>query len=274
MRRTRGPNATKRTRAGFCAINISRRHGGRRGFGNDISASLRLHAPGRVTESSGATRIPEFGNALPNQGAMFSVPDEVRRPENVTETVSAGGQNPGFWRSLWSELGWKYSESADGIQMVLDGAGFVLPPADLLNGGISAIRGDWAGAGVNVVAIIPVVGDGIKGGKMAAEALEQGVKHADEVKGGVYVLKDGDDVMRSGRTNDFKRRAAEHKRKPELEGYQFETKHKTNDYHTQRGLEQKVHDEFKPPLDKIEPISPHNPRKPEYIKAAEDFLNQ
>ncbi len=80
MRRTRGPNATKRTRTGFCAGSISQRRRGRRGFGNDISASLRLHAPGRVTEIGSGEIATETPLLLPNQGSMFSVPDEVRRP--------------------------------------------------------------------------------------------------------------------------------------------------------------------------------------------------
>ncbi len=149
--------------------------------------------------------------------------------------------------------------------------------ADLANAGIYALEGDYVNAGVSSAAMIPVAGNFVTGGKWAkrgAEAIGEAAKHADEVKGGVYVLKDGDDVMRSGRTNDFKRRAREHKQNPELRDFELEPRHYTNDYPTQRGLEQIVHDELKPPLDKIEPISPNNPRKPTYIKAAEDFLNQ
>jgi len=42
--------------------------------------------------------------------------------------------------------------------------------ADAANAGISLLRGDYVGAGVNAVAILPVVGDGIKAGKMATKA--------------------------------------------------------------------------------------------------------
>ena len=36
----------------------------------------------------------------------------------------------------------------------------------------------------------------------------------------------------------------------------------------QRGQEQLLHDEYKPPLDRVRPISPQNPRQDEYLDAA------
>jgi hypothetical protein len=103
-------------------------------------------------------------------------------------------------------------------------------------------------------------------------------KGKDEVakaaKGGVYVLKDKDgNVQRSGRTKDLDRRKKEHKRDEETKDLDFEPVHKTDNYAEQRGLEQKVHDDHNPPLNKIEPINPKNPRKEEYKKAAEKHLN-
>ena len=51
--------------------------------------------------------------------------------------------------------------------------GFIPGPlgmvADLANAGVSLIRGDLVGAGINVIAIVPVVGDAVKGGKMATK---------------------------------------------------------------------------------------------------------
>lgn len=58
----------------------------------------------------------------------------------------------------------------DGIQTALDVAGFVpglgaIP--DLLNAGISALRGDWVNAGMCVLAAVPGVGDVAAAGKLA-----------------------------------------------------------------------------------------------------------
>lgn len=78
--------------------------------------------------------------------------------------------------------------------------------------------------------------------------------------------------MRTGRTNDLARRAAEHARNPILRDLQFEPAHRTDIYSQQRGLEQILHKEYAPPQNKINPISPKNPRLEHYIKAAEEFF--
>jgi hypothetical protein len=78
--------------------------------------------------------------------------------------------------------------------------------------------------------------------------------------------------VRSGRTNDLLRRQAEHARDPLLKDYQFDPVHRTDVYSQQRGLEQMLHDQYNPPLNKIRPISPRNPRLPEFMKSAEEFL--
>lgn len=69
----------------------------------------------------------------------------------------------------------------DGIQLALDAAG--LAPGvgaipDLLNASISAIRGDWAGAGLSIVAAVPLVGDVATAAKFA----KTGVKTAKVAK--------------------------------------------------------------------------------------------
>ena len=96
-----------------------------------------------------------------------------------------------------------------------------------------------------------------------------------QAKGGVYLLRDpaSGDVMRSGRTNDFNRRASEHQNDPALGAMNFEQAHKTDVYRQQRGLEQITHEQYQPPLNKINPISPTNSRRQEYIDAAHDYLN-
>jgi len=97
-----------------------------------------------------------------------------------------------------------------------------------------------------------------------------------EAKGGVYLLRDPltGEVMRTGRTNDFNRRSSEHKGDPALGELNLEPVHKTDVYEQQRGLEQVLHQQYQPSYNKISPISPTNPRRVEYMKAAEDYLKQ
>ena len=94
--------------------------------------------------------------------------------------------------------------------------------------------------------------------------------------GGVYALRDPNtgEIVRTGRTNDFPRRKAEHALDPNLGQYEFETLNPTNIYAEQRGLEQIAHELYNPRLNKINPISPSNPNKPTYIKAANGYQGQ
>lgn len=97
-------------------------------------------------------------------------------------------------------------------------------------------------------------------------------KEADEAVGGVYSLRDeAGNVVRTGRTKDLARRRGEHARDPELGQYRFRPEYRTDDYTTQRGLEQLLHDEWLPPLNRIRPISPRNRRIDEYLRAGQEF---
>jgi hypothetical protein len=97
---------------------------------------------------------------------------------------------------------------------------------------------------------------------------------AAETRGGTYLLRDADtgQVMRTGRTCDLARRAAEHRGDPLLRDFEFEPVHRTDVYSEQRGLEQLLHDNYQPPLNRIRPISPNNPKLPNYQDAAKSFL--
>lgn len=79
-------------------------------------------------------------------------------------------------------------------------------------------------------------------------------------------------VVRTGRTNDLARRAAEHNRDPALREYIFDEVHRTDIYAEQRGLEQMLNEHYKAPLDRINAISPRNRRLQEYVDAARSFL--
>ncbi len=69
----------------------------------------------------------------------------------------------------------------DGIQLALDAAGFVpgfgaIP--DLINASISALRGNWAEAGMSLLAAVPLIGDAAAAVKIA----RKGVKFAKTTK--------------------------------------------------------------------------------------------
>jgi hypothetical protein len=112
----------------------------------------------------------------------------------------------------------------------------------------------------------------LRGGLVGAEAA-QGAEKA-LIEGGTYLLRDlkTGKVMRTGRTVNFLRRAGEHGRDPVLKIFEFEPIHHTGSYAEQRGLEQYLHNLYGPPLNKINPISPWNPKGPSYMKAAQIFL--
>jgi len=89
-------------------------------------------------------------------------------------------------------------------------------------------------------------------------------------KGGTYMLVDDETgkVMRTGRTNDLKRRRLEHARHPETKPYPMRVDKQTDHKPAQRGREQIIHDLHQPPLDKQNPISPKNPKRQQYLDAA------
>lgn len=125
---------------------------------------------------------------------------------------------------------------------------------------------------------VPAIGSIRMAGNVA-----DGLKTAEKIgdvagidKGGVYALTDKTtgEVVRTGRTNDLTRRSFEHAKNPNTSGFDFNIVHRTNDYSTQRGLEQILHDINTPVLNKINPISPNNPNLKKYLDAAKDFLKK
>lgn len=160
--------------------------------------------------------------------------------------------------------------SLDDIQTVLECAGF-LPGIgvfiDGANGVIYLFRGEYGAAAISFVAMVPIVGDAAAAARLASKA-------DNVIDAGTYVLRHRDtgEVMRVGRTKSFDRRAAEHARDPKLKDFAFEATHRTRDYNQQRGLEQMLHDRYKPPYDRINPISLRNPSRGDYMSAADQFL--
>lgn len=112
-------------------------------------------------------------------------------------------------------------------------------------------------------------------GKLEAQVAEHVVPPAKVVegslpKGGTYLLVDQrtGKVMRTGRTKDLERRKVEHQRDPETRPYPMKEDKRTDNRSEQRGREQMIHDAHQPPLDKINPISPKNPQRQQYLDAA------
>ncbi|MFZ1074006.1 MAG: RHS repeat-associated core domain-containing protein [Verrucomicrobiia bacterium] len=94
-------------------------------------------------------------------------------------------------------------------------------------------------------------------------------------KGGVYALRDPatGDVMRTGRSNDLARRQGEHARDPRFGDLTFDPLYRTDDYPTQRGLEQMAHDQYQPPFNYVSPISPGNPNYMNYMNSAQQYVS-
>jgi RHS repeat-associated protein len=91
---------------------------------------------------------------------------------------------------------------------------------------------------------------------------------ANTPSGGVYTLRDpaNDGVQYVGRTNNLTRREAEHRvAHPDLA---LRPEFRSDNYEVQRGAEPILHDRYQPPLNKIQPISPRNPRRAQYINTA------
>jgi hypothetical protein len=122
-------------------------------------------------------------------------------------------------------------------------------------------------------------------GEAAAEATALEAAGAESevaaARGGVYTLRDAEGaVVRTGRTNDLERRAAEHANDPVTQDLDFQTEYRTDDYAEQRGLEQDLYDRYPEAqvqnggLNKIRPISPSNPNLSDYMQAAADYLSR
>ena len=100
---------------------------------------------------------------------------------------------------------------------------------------------------------------------------------AERARGGAYTIRDKQtgEVVYVGQTDNFERRSREHARGrfPE-DRYEFKPEYDTDDYATRRGLEQWLYEQYNPPMNRQRPVSPRNPRRDEYKRAAEEYLRQ
>lgn len=115
----------------------------------------------------GTISIVEPGQALEIKIRAVSLQAGNRKSENIKQEIP---------EELLQELnevdkeGLNKDSILDGIQLALDAAGMfpglgAIP--DLINASISVLRGDWVGAGLSIVAAVPLVGDLVGGVKIA-----------------------------------------------------------------------------------------------------------
>ena len=100
------------------------------------------------------------------RSASFSQKSEMQQEEAMQEIPEELLQE---FNALDRE-GLTQQSVLDGVQMALDVAGMapgVGAIPDLLNAAISVVRGDWVGAGLSVVAAVPLVGDVAGGARIA-----------------------------------------------------------------------------------------------------------
>lgn len=70
-------------------------------------------------------------------------------------------------------------------------------------------------------------------------------------------------------------RAGQYNRDPNFFDLDFKVEFRTDDYSTQRGLEQKLFNDYQqPPMNVYRPIYPRNPNGPDYMNSALNFLHK
>ncbi len=202
-------------------------------------------------------------------------------PAQLHYVPSASSAAESYGRQVGNTLGLSVSvtETMVGTGMMAGGGGLEFATAGLATPvAVPAALVGAASTAHGLVGINNFIYNSKSTGPGTATAPSQAAPEgaAAQPKGGAYVLRDAESgqVMRTGRTRDLGRRGAEHGRDPNLRDLEFEPVHRTDVYNEQRGLEQMLHDKYQPPLNKIRPISPTNPKLPMYQDAAKTFLEQ
>jgi len=112
---------------------------------------------------------------------------------------------------------------------------------------------------------------GAAAGNAASGIAEEHAERA--ARGGTYRLIDPatGETQYVGRTENLAQRQIQHRTDPIKQKLRFEVDWRTDDYAVQRGREQMLYEQYRPPLNRIRPISPRNPRRQEYLDAARRF---
>jgi hypothetical protein len=220
--------------------------------------------------------VPTPNGTDPGPGGGGLPPGETRSGRNE---ASEGRDIPQPAGDYWCQT---TQSACNHYQFITDEFGYDLglfgELAAFLPGGeiYEAMRCVDSPEALTCLSALPAAGKLFKAAKLASIAADgaHAAKGADEALGGVYSLRDeAGSIVRTGRTKDLRRRRGEHGRDPLLSEYRFQVEYRTDDYATQRGLEQLMHDEFVPALNKIRPISKSNPRIDDYLLAGQRFRN-
>lgn len=132
-------------------------------------------------------------------GGTISITDDGQHGEG-TQWVSKSQKND-FDKDVENIERIDVNAVLDGIQIALDVAGFIpglgaIP--DLTNAALSAIRGNWAEAGLSVLAAVPIVGDAAACAKLASRGVKI-AKSMDKSANGLVKATEG--------LNKFEKRA-------------------------------------------------------------------
>jgi len=252
--------------------------------------------PGVVSSVFGTrARAPSIGNCVQGTSVCGGAPWQ-RGPDSHREQVAAETMGDTYSDGTAGKFAngaatISYEFTAGYVQRESDLASLATSTAEVLLPGYDLYRctqtRECSGVviAIGIVGIIPVgmlasiAGKGILGITRAAIKWRKAKRSVNSAigeipRGGTYVLRDPvtGKVARTGRSNDLARRAGEHARDPRTRDLQFEPVHRTDVRSQQRGLEQLLHEQHNPPLNRINPISPRNPRRQEYLDAAEELL--
>jgi len=92
-------------------------------------------------------------------------------------------------------------------------------------------------------------------------------------KGGIYTITNPDGaVVRVGRTGNFDAREGQYARDANYFDLKFNEVINSDNYAVQRGMEQILIDEYNPPMNVYNGISPQNPNAGTYFRAALDYI--
>ncbi len=110
-------------------------------------------------------------------GGTISLVTDGQAPIDPVDTSkqSKDDYSEGDLSLSMNDSGLDCNSMLDGIQLALDAAGFapgVGAVPDLLNASISALRGNWADAGMSLLAAVPLIGDAAAAGKIAYKGMK------------------------------------------------------------------------------------------------------
>ncbi len=139
----------------------------------NLETRTKQEAPGVWTDFSASFRGENFIELDPSLSNLHEI---GYRPWARSDTTPIGPIPEGPNGSPEEEEPWSPSNILDGVQIVLDIAGFVPGVgelADATNAGVSIARGDYIGAALSAVSLLPIAGDAIgKGAKYLLKSAE------------------------------------------------------------------------------------------------------